>query len=182
MNLYTTRLYLKEISEEDVANIYHLHTFPEVARFNTIGIPQNEQVTKKLLQSVIEEPNKSKRRKYGWAVFLKEDHTFIGEAGINLSIPKFRSGEVHYSLLPAFWNRGYATEIVNAILKFGFEYLRLHRIEAGVATENFGSIRVLEKCGMSREGLHRQVLPLRDGWKDNYHYAILESDWAKSNS
>ena len=78
--------------------------------------------------------------------------------------------------MPAFWGKGYATEVVKTIIKFGFENLKLHRIEAGVATENTRSIRVLEKAGMIREGSRRKILPIRGTWKDNYHYAILEDD------
>ncbi|MDR1201453.1 MAG: GNAT family N-acetyltransferase [Tannerellaceae bacterium] len=48
--------------------------------------------------------------------------------------------------------------------------------EAGVATENIRSIKVLEKSGMIREGLRRKILPIRGEWKDNYHYAIVEND------
>ncbi len=53
---------------------------------------------------------------------------------------------------------------------------RLHKVEAGVAIGNIKSIRVLEKTGMTREGLRRKILPIRGEWVDNYHYAIVESD------
>jgi ribosomal-protein-alanine N-acetyltransferase len=62
------------------------------------------------------------------------------------------------------------------VIRFGFEELELHRIEAGVATENKASIRVLEKLGMTQEGKRRKILPIRGQWKDNYHYALLEDD------
>jgi len=52
----------------------------------------------------------------------------------------------------------------------------LHKVEAGVATGNVKSIRVLEKVGMTREGLRRKILPIRGEWIDHYHYAIVESD------
>jgi len=53
----------------------------------------------------------------------------------------------------------------------------LHRVGAGVAVQNAGSIRVLEKIGMKLEGRHRKILPLKEGWSDNFEYAILEEDW-----
>jgi ribosomal-protein-alanine N-acetyltransferase len=52
----------------------------------------------------------------------------------------------------------------------------LHKVEAGVATENIRSINVLEKSGMIQEGLRRKILPIRGAWIDNYHYAIVEDD------
>lgn len=66
-------------------------------------------------------------------------------------------------------------------MKYGFEELHLHRIEAGVATENIASIKVLEKIGMQREGLRRKVLPIRGKWVDNFHYAILKEDFNTKN-
>lgn len=60
--------------------------------------------------------------------------------------------------------------------------LKLHRIQAGCAVENTGSIKVLEKAGMIREGRRRQVLPLKSGWSDNFEYAILETDERKPST
>tara|TARA_B110000037_G_scaffold31375_1_gene37705 strand:+ start:38 stop:364 length:327 start_codon:yes stop_codon:yes gene_type:complete len=88
----------------------------------------------------------------------------------------YNKGEIYYSLIPEFWNKGFATEAVQAILKYGFVTLNLHRIEAGVATQNLNSIKLLEKVGMTREGMHRKILPIRGEWVDNYSYAILEED------
>jgi len=56
------------------------------------------------------------------------------------------------------------------------ETLDLQKVEAGTATENARSIRVLEKAGMTREGLRRKILPIRGEWKDGYLYAIVRSD------
>ena len=61
-------------------------------------------------------------------------------------------------------------------LDYGFETLKLHRIEAGTAVGNDRSIRVLERIGMKREGIRRKILPIRGEWVDNYHYAILDDD------
>lgn len=59
---------------------------------------------------------------------------------------------------------------------FGFEELNLHKIEAGTNTDNFQSIRVLEKIGMYREGLRRKIVPMHGQWKDGYLYGIVEDD------
>ncbi|WP_319804126.1 GNAT family N-acetyltransferase [Chryseobacterium oryctis] len=65
------------------------------------------------------------------------------------------------------------------MINFGFENLNLHRIEAGCAINNIGSINVLEKVGMFREAHTRKLLPLKSGWADNYGYAILSTDKRK---
>jgi ribosomal-protein-alanine N-acetyltransferase len=48
--------------------------------------------------------------------------------------------------------KGYAIAALNNILDFGFDILNLQRIQAGSAVGNIGSIKVLEKAGMMREG------------------------------
>lgn len=108
---------------------------------------------------------------------LKDSNQFIGLIGINLGKEKYRNAEVWFKLHPNFWNRGFATEALQRLLTFGFEDLKLHRIEAGCAVGNLGSISVLEKVGMKREAHTRKLLPLKSGWSDNYGYAILEGDY-----
>ena len=89
------------------------------------------------------------------------------------------SGEVWYKIHSDHWKKGFATESLKAVIHFGFENLKLHRIQAGCAVENTGSIKVLENAGMIREGRLRQVLPLKSGWSDNFEYSILETDTRK---
>ncbi|MPR32933.1 GNAT family N-acetyltransferase [Salmonirosea aquatica] len=176
MELFTKRLILTEVTWGDVDIIHRLHSLEEVEEYNTIGIPRHTGDTLEVLLASIEDQQMSVRNHYGWTVRTHEDGEFVGEAGMHLSGDSFRSSDIYYSLLPAHWKKGYATEIVKRMIVFGFSELKLHRIQAGVATENVRSIRVLEKAGMVCEGLRRKILPIRGEWKDNYHYAIVEDD------
>lgn len=110
---------------------------------------------------------------------LTEGNKFIGLIGINLGKEHYKNAEVWFQYDYQFWNKGYATESLRKIIAFGFEHLKLHRIEAGCAVENTGSISVLEKVGMLREAHTRKLLPLKTGWSDNYGYAILSTDERK---
>lgn len=176
MNLKSDRLILKELAWGDLEKIHQLHSYPEVEEFNTIGIPKHIDETKEVIRFAIEDQTSDNRKQYGWTILTGNDNEFIGEAGMSLSANRFKIGEIHYSLLPTHWKKGYATEVVKRLIQFGFDDLKLHRIQAGVATENIRSISVLEKVGMIQEGIRRKILPIRGEWKDNYHYAILEDD------
>ncbi len=177
MILETDRLLLKELTWNDLDNIFAFHSLEAVAKFNTIGIPKNKDVTRGIILGAIEDKANALRSIYGWSIRLKEHNLFIGEAGMSSSNNRFLRGEIHYHLHPDHWGEGYATEVAKELIKFGFEQLELHRIEAGVATDNIGSIRVLEKAGLSREGIRRKILPIRGKWYDNYMYAILDEDY-----
>jgi ribosomal-protein-alanine N-acetyltransferase len=76
-----------------------------------------------------------------------------------------------------FIGRGIASEAVKLVTTFGFEQLRLHRIEAYVSPDNVGSLRVLEKAGFQKEGLLKRFLFINGEWKDHYYYALLEDDF-----
>lgn len=171
MKLETDRLLLLPLTEGDFLNIHEMNAFNQVAQYNTIGIPKDISVTTALLEEVLR--NESA---LAWCIRTKESNAFVGEIGINLSSERYRKGEIHYNLHPDFWGNGFATEAVKAIINYGFSSLRLHRIEAGVATANTRSISLLERVGMTREGVCRKILPLVSGWSDNYMYAILEED------
>lgn len=177
MYLETDRLILRELTWDDLNDIFTFHSIENVAKFNTIGIPKDKAVTRNIIRGAIEDQKTTPRSIYGWSVRLKSNNDFIGETGMSSSNNRFKRGEIHYHISPEFWGKGYGTEVAKRLIKFGFENLDLHRIEAGVATNNQGSIRVLEKAGMSREGLRRRILPIRGDWYDNYMYAILDEDY-----
>jgi RimJ/RimL family protein N-acetyltransferase len=63
------------------------------------------------------------------------------------------------------------------LVNYCFDDLTFHRIEAGFAIGNLRSIRVLEKIRFVREGRHRNILPIRGEWKDNFTYALLEDEY-----
>lgn len=177
MLLESDRMELKEISMQDLDLIHQLHSIPEVDEFNTLGIPKDIQETKKFIFNIIEDQHSKHRKQYCWGIWDKKNNDFIGLAGLVLSVERFKMAEIYFKLSPDFWGKGYATEISKSLIKFGFEKLQLHRIEAGVATDNIKSIHVLEKLGMTREGIRRKILPIRGEWKDNFHYAILEEEY-----
>jgi len=176
MELNTKRLIIREAAWDDLDDIFFLESSPEVDEFNTLGIPDNKKITRDHLRPYIQDQKAEVRKKYCWCICLQTTNEFIGLTGMNLSADRFKMGEIWYNLMPNHWGKGYATEVAKRIIRFGFEDMNLHRIEAGVATENKRSIRVLEKAGMSIEGIRRKILPIRGEWIDNYHYAILEDD------
>jgi [ribosomal protein S5]-alanine N-acetyltransferase len=177
-NIYLTteRLNLRPVTAEDLAAVHELHSLPETDEFNTLGIPENIEQTKTILNNWMAANNRGQNRSYIFAVELTDENKFAGLAGINPGKEKYRNAEVWFKFHINFWNRGYATETLNKLIEFGFNDLKLHRIEAGCAIGNTGSIKVLEKAGMKREAHTRQLLPLKSGWSDNYGYAILSTD------
>ena len=177
--IITERIKLRLIEISDLNSIHKLHSLPETDEFNALGIPENIEETKKIIEPWIAENKLSKIKNYTFAIENKLNKKFIGLFGLKLGNEKYKRGEVWYKIHSDYWKKGYATESLKAVINFGFENLKLHRIEAGCAVGNIGSFKVLEKAGMLREGRLRQVLPLKSGWSDNFEYSILETDERK---
>jgi ribosomal-protein-alanine N-acetyltransferase len=174
--LKTERLILRPITLLDLDYIHELHSLKETDEFNTLGIPADIEETKLLLEKWVFENNKALPTNFSFVVGLNTGNQSIGLIGINLGKVKYKNAEVWFKFHNNHWNKGYGTESLNEILRFGFNDLNLHRIEAGCAVGNIGSIKVLEKAGMIREAHTRKLLPLKSGWSDNYGYAILSTD------
>ncbi len=176
MKLLSNRLVLRLIESSDLKVIHDLHSRPESDVYNTLGIPEDLGETESIITPWILLHQTSPCPQYTFAIEQASDQGFVGLMALKVGKKKYQRGEVWYKLFAEYWGKGYATEALNRVLQMGFDDLGLHRIEAGCAVANVGSIRVLEKVGMKREGRKRQILPLSSGWSDNYEYAILESD------
>ncbi|MEP6466429.1 MAG: GNAT family protein [Parafilimonas sp.] len=176
MELFTTRLQLKELSLAELEKIHQLHSLPEIDEFNTSGIPGNIQTTELLLNEWIHQKNIISRTSYTFCIQLEKINEFVGLIALNLGKRNYKIAEVWYKIHPDYWKQGYATEALKNIIQFGFQNLGLHRIEAGCAVKNIASIKVLKKVGMQMEGCKRKILPIRGKWVDNYFYSILDTD------
>lgn len=172
----TERLTLRFISMEDLQVVHDMNSLEEVERYNTLGIPANIEVTKSHIEMWLEEQKKYVVQKYVFAIELKDTNEFIGMIGMTKGKEKYKNAEVWFKFYPNYWNKGYGTEALKRIIRFGFQDLNLHLIEAGCAVGNIGSQKVIEKSGMIKEAHTRQLLPLMSGWSDNYGYAILSTD------
>jgi len=176
IEITTDRIKLRLIELLDIDSIHQLHALPETDEYNTLGIPKNIEETKSIIEPWIAENKLNDIKNYTFAIERKLEGKFMGLFGLKLGSKKYNRGEVWYKIHSDYWNKGYATESLKAVINFGFETLQLHRIEAGCAVNNLGSIKVLEKVGMIREGRGRQILPLKSGWSDNFSYSIIKTD------
>ena len=176
MKLETPRLLLREYRLSDAPAVNEYSSNPKVVKYVPFG-PNTLKETQKYLNRVIKDRRKRPRTEYQFAVILKENKQLIG--GCNITIESFEHKKAHigYILNPALQGNGYATESTNALLKFGFNTLKLHRVFGSVDTRNIASQRVMEKCGLRREAHLRHNLFQKGQWCDSYIYAILIGDY-----
>jgi RimJ/RimL family protein N-acetyltransferase len=177
MHVETERLILRDFKNSDWGALHELYMKPETVKYNPSGYPENEEASKAIVAGWARQADSRAREKYTAAIIGKAESKFVGVISLDVGDRKYRKGEIWYKLLPDCWGRGFATEATKAMLAFGFEQLQLHRIESGCSIHNIASFKVMEKVGMTREGVKRKALPLDDCWHDAYLYAMLEEDY-----
>ncbi|MCX7834502.1 MAG: GNAT family N-acetyltransferase [bacterium] len=173
--LNTQRLLLRKITTYDANDIFEYAKLDRVTKFllwnSHSTIVETNQFIERILQTYdgITPPI--------WGIELLEQEKIIGTIGMHRFRPEHRRIELGFALHPDFWNRGIMTEAVNAVLQYGFETLRLHRIEAGVFEGNVASERVLQKVGMKLEGIFREAFFVKNEIRTLKFYAILEQEY-----
>jgi [ribosomal protein S5]-alanine N-acetyltransferase len=111
-----------------------------------------------------------------FAIVLRENAKLVGAIGFQID-RSLNKAELGYWVGKPFWNLGFATEATIAILAFGFDELRLNRIQARYLARNQSSGRVMEKAGMILEGTARQDTIKWGQYEDLVSYGILREDW-----
>jgi len=113
-------------------------------------------------------------RAYALFVFREEDDELVG--GVTLSNIRrgvAQTASMGYWAGQAYAGRGYITAAVRAVLRYGFEDLDLHRIEAACQPDNMASRRVLAKAGFTQEGAAAAYLKINGAWRDHLLFGIV---------
>ncbi|MBD2564635.1 GNAT family N-acetyltransferase [Nostoc sp. UIC 10607] len=176
MILETHRLLMRDFVEADWQAVFAYQSDSLYLRYNYWTHRTKNDVCE-FIQMFIDQQKEQPRTKFQLAIVLKEENRLIGNCGIRVNDPEIREANIGYELNSQYWGQGYATEAAQAILKFGFEELGIHRIWSWCVAENVASVKVLEKIGMRREGYLREKELIKGRWYDNFLYAILDHEW-----
>lgn len=112
-----------------------------------------------------------------FAIELNASRSLAGAVELRAISREHCHGELSLWIAPDFWGQGFATGSAIAVIRHGFEQLGLNRIQAFHMVRNPGSGRVLEKIGMRREGVLRQLVRKWGQFEDVVLMAILREDW-----
>ena len=170
----TERLILRKMRMSDAAGVHRYAKDPEVARHVLWEAHRSLWETRAYIRFLLYQYRNGDPG--SWAIVLRESGKVIGTIGYMNYSPDNATVEVGYSLSREHWGKGLMTEALRAVIGESFRVLQLHRIEAMHFTDNPASGRVMEKCGMRKEGELRQRLYNKGKFADVALYAILRSD------
>ena len=171
--LRTERLLLRPFEFGDVDDVVSYASDPEMALYLALPQPYTradavEFIAREVLAEWATRP--------GFAIVF-EGHA-VG--GISLRVNEHHErGEIGYALARRHWGRGLAPEAARSVIGWAFERCGLHKVGATADLRNRRSWRVMEKLGMTREGVLRANGKLRNEHVDEVYYGILRDEWER---
>lgn len=172
--LETADLLLRKPRMKDAEDIYGYASDPEVARF-VLWEPHSSLSD---TRAFVRELRRRIREGWpsSWVVVHRETGKVIGTIGLIWYSDENRSAELGYSFSRAFWDHGYATQALGAVIDECFRSLPVNRLEAQHDVRNPASGRVMQKCGMRQEGVLRSRIMNKGEFVDVALWAVLRAD------
>lgn len=147
----TARLVLRRPKLSDAAAVHEYGRDPEVSRYT--DWPTHSSVADAVAVLEGAGPRWESGEEYSWVITVKPEDRPTGSVACRV---RGHAVDLGYVLSRNFWGRGYATEAARAVLEWAAALEGVCRIWATCDVENIASVRVLEKIGMSREGILRR--------------------------
>ena len=175
IKIYTPRLILRKMEVSDAKDMFSYAKDEQLTKYLLWAPHESEDYTRSYLKYV------QKLYKNGtffdWAVVLRRTGKMIGTCGFAEFDPVNHSAQIGYVIHPEFQNCGYATEAAHAVIRYAFEKLLLHRVEARFMKGNEASCRVMQKLGMRYEGAFSDLMLVKGEYRTVYVYALLHSEY-----
>ena len=173
--LETPRLFLRAMRVRDTEDMYAYAKDTEVTRY-LLWIPhKSPDYTRSYLEYLAGRYRLGQH--YEWAMVSKADGHMIGTCGFSRIECPHNAAEIGYVLNPAYWGQGLVAEAAERVLRFGFDVLGLHRVEARYMVGNDASRRVMEKLGMRFEGVRRGSMLVKGVYRDIGICSILVNEY-----
>jgi ribosomal-protein-alanine N-acetyltransferase len=173
----TERLILRKITADDVNDIFEYASVPEITTFVLWETHKAKQDSLDFVKLAADQFDNN--ISIIWGIEIKSEKKIIGSIELRNWNAINKCGDLGYAISSKYWNKGYVSEAMKAVIKFGFEVLHLNRAEAHCEEENIGSWRVMEKCGMKYEGTLREKVFIKERFRSMKMYSILKQEWKK---
>lgn len=168
-----TRLRLVELSDCGARYLSWLRD-PEINRYlETRWQPQTEASIRSFVAAMQADP-----WSYLFCIIDRSDGRHVGNVKLGPVSPQHLCADVSYFIGErSCWGRGLASDAIGLAADFGFRFLGLNRVQAGVYGSNLGSIKALERNGFRAEGCWRRQLRSGQGWEDHLWFGLLREEW-----
>lgn len=174
--LHTERLVLRKIdNQKDVADFFVIRSNEESMTHIPRPVATSVQDVIDLINLGNEQYEKSEMMSL--AITLKDTDKFIGAIGFYRINWDAHRTEIGYILNSDYTGKGYMHEACEALIKFAFEDVGFHSLEAVINADNYASIKVVEKLGFIREAYFKENAVRKGKFIDTVVYSLLNPNY-----
>lgn len=174
--LDTKSLYLRRFEETDAREMFENYCSDDLmTKHLTWPTHKEVETTESILRMWLHKYKED--HVYRWAIIEKSTNMLIGSIDcVRVDIPK-STCEIGYCIGSSKWGKGYMSEALNTVINYLIKEADFNRVMARYSMQNPASGRVMEKCGMTFEGVMREAdLDKNGNFIDMGQYAILKKD------
>ena len=174
--IITERLILRRFIYEDADDMLKIWVSkPEIQYMYSEPVYTTKDEVNELLNKYISAY--SQNDTYRWAIIERKSNKCIGQIAFFLVDTKNHFAEIEYCIGPDYQKKGYMTEALKEIIKYGFDKIKLHKIQISTKENNMPSKRVIEKCGFTYEGTLRDYFYFEDKYIDRLYFSMLKREY-----
>lgn len=167
----TPRLTLREFALSDFDGLFKIRNDADAMKYIGKPFPASVDDVKGLLNRMIEGVRMNTA--ITWAVTLNDNNELIGHIGYHLVDRDHYRAEIGYLLASQYWRRGIMSEAIGEVLKYGFEIMKLHSVEAKVDPVNEKSKGILKKFNFISEGYFKENFFFNGKFLDTEVFSLL---------
>ena len=175
----TERLLIRPLKMTDVEAMFAMKSDPKVTEMYAAEQHRSIEETRKWVEGILLNASVQRDSMF-WVFEAKGEERAIGSCCYWHFDLRSRCAELGYELNRSYWGNGIMIEALAPVLTYGFDHVRLHRVEACPLAENAASNTLLLKLGFKHEGNLRQRVFFGGRFVDQYYYSLLESEWNRS--
>ena len=180
MNIRTERLLLRPLKLSDASDVQRLAGDRDVASTTrNIEHPYEDGMAERWIRTCQEKSDAGEL--INFAIILHSGGSFLGAIELHPDIGA-RDAELGYWVGKPYWNQGYATEAVKAVVYHGLIELKMDRVYAAHFTRNPASGRVMQKAGMLHEGFLKGHTEKWGVFEDLELYGVTREQFGRRGS
>lgn len=166
---------LRKAGEEEITYIHKNYTFDELYKF--YGHSKKEETEKEIKR--FEKGISSFNRSFVHFFLVRlESNKTIGWCGYHTWYKDHYRAEIGYVMFDENEKRkGFMNKALTHVIRYGFETMKLHRIEAMAGVDNHASLRLLDQHGFTKEGHLREHYFRNDKPEDSLVFSLLKSEY-----
>ncbi|MFY0644167.1 MAG: GNAT family N-acetyltransferase [Bacteroidia bacterium] len=178
--IHTERLVLRIYTPEISNHIFNELNSKELQEF--LGIEKEDDLSRERNKYYDSLTTFNKKFCY-FHLIEKKTSKLIGWCGFHTWYIDHNRAELGYVLNDeSHMNKGYMTEVLNEVLKYGFEQMQLHRIEAFVGSNNTPSLKLTSRFNFTQEGLLREHYCKEGKMEDSLIFGLLKSEFEAAHN